>query len=39
MFIKHVSIQKFKSFDELKYMDAFDEKINLVLGANGHGKE
>lgn len=38
MFIKYVLIKKYKSYRELSYMEPLSEGVNLVIGANGHGK-
>jgi structural maintenance of chromosome 3 (chondroitin sulfate proteoglycan 6) len=38
MFIKYVLIKKYKSYRELSYMEPLSEGVNVVIGANGHGK-
>jgi structural maintenance of chromosome 3 (chondroitin sulfate proteoglycan 6) len=38
MYIKYVLIKKFKSYRELSYMEPLSERVNVVIGANGHGK-
>ena len=38
MYIKYVLIKKFKSYRELAYMEELNPAVNLVIGANGHGK-
>lgn len=38
MHIKYVLIKKFKSYRELSYMEPLYEGVNVVIGANGHGK-
>lgn len=38
MYIKSVSLSRFKSYRDLSYMEEFSPQINLVIGENGQGK-
>ena len=36
--IKHIILNRFKSYREMLYMDELSKGVNLIIGANGNGK-
>ena len=38
MYLKHINVKKFRTYNDLQVLEEFSPSINLILGRNGSGK-